>query len=166
VPVSRVGARGVIAQGGDRDSGEKSSINIGASVNKGTNQTNEDLIDVNGDGLPDRVSVGSNGISVALNTGYGFATPETWTAGQLTQGTSRGKSFSVGFSSWNGVYGGGISTSENHNYTNAQLMDINGDGLNDVVMTSGPDGSRSSSTRAPASSARSTGRARSRPTRT
>jgi hypothetical protein len=34
----------------------KSSINSGASVNKWTNQTNEDLIDVNGDGLPDRVS--------------------------------------------------------------------------------------------------------------
>src|SRR5207247_11212502 len=91
VPTSRQGALAQILQLGDRDNGEKSSISIGASVNKGTNHNTEDLIDVNGDGLPDRVSVGSTGISVALNTGYGFATPETWTAGQLTQGTSKSK---------------------------------------------------------------------------
>jgi RHS repeat-associated protein len=138
VPVSRASARGLIGSGGDKDNGEKSSINIGASVNKGTNKTNEDLIDVNGDGLPDRVSPAGGGLSVALNTGYGFAPAEIWTPGDLTKGTSRGKSFSVGFSSWNGTYGGGISVSENHNYTNTQLMDINGDGLTDVVMTAGP----------------------------
>jgi len=84
------------------------------------------------------VSVGPGGLSVALNTGYGFAPAETWTAGQLTQGKSRGQSFSVGFAAWNGNFGGGVSFSENHNYTNTQLMDINGDGLNDVVATSGP----------------------------
>ena len=48
VPASRQSARAEISQGGDRDNGEKSSISIGASVNKGSNKTNEDLIDVNG----------------------------------------------------------------------------------------------------------------------
>jgi RHS repeat-associated protein len=137
VPASRQSARAEISQGGDRDNGEKSSVSLGASVNKGSNKTNEDLIDVNGDGLPDRVSVGAGGLSVQLNNGYGFGPAETWTSGQLTQGTSKGKAANVGFSMWNGVFGGGVSVSENHNYTNTTLMDINGDGLTDVVAVGG-----------------------------
>ncbi len=133
VPVGKAGGRGVVAQGGDTKPSETSSIPVGASVNKGTNETRTDLIDINGDGLPDRVSPAGNGLSVALNKGYGFEPAETWSNGQLTRGTSLGKAASVGFSMWNGLFGGGVSLSENHNYGNTTLMDINGDGLTDVV---------------------------------
>jgi RHS repeat-associated protein len=138
IPTSAAAAKGYLASlvGADTDSKEKSSISIGGSVSTGTNGTNYDLIDVNGDGLPDRVTPVAGGLDVRLNTGYGFeATGSTWVGGQLTQGTSSGKSLNAGFSMWNGAFGGGASVSESHNYTQTTLMDINGDGLPDIVST-------------------------------
>ncbi len=51
---------------------------IGTSVS--LSQTRYDLIDVNGDGLPDRVTMPSNApfVLVQLNLGYRFGAPETW----------------------------------------------------------------------------------------
>lgn len=51
---------------------------IGATVS--LSQTRYDLIDVNGDGLPDRVSMdsGASFATVRLNLGYRFGAPEAW----------------------------------------------------------------------------------------
>jgi len=68
------------------------------------------MIDVNGDGRPDEVSFGDDGIYVSLNTGSGFAAPTEWVAG----------------------YGASVGWNNSNTYPIA-LVDINGDGLPDVV---------------------------------
>ncbi len=69
------------------------------------------LVDVNGDGLPDIVGFGPQGVYVALNTGSGFSTPSIWLDGAFspTQG-------------W-----------VNNQITPRMLVDVNGDGLPDIV---------------------------------
>ena len=59
------------------------TVNIG--VNYGVSSTNIDLVDVNGDGLPDQVMVdpqpgtaNSGTMTVRLNLGYSFGPPQTW----------------------------------------------------------------------------------------
>jgi hypothetical protein len=69
------------------------------------------MVDVNGDGLPDIVGFGSNGVQVSLNTGTSFATPQLWIG---AYGTNAG--------GW----------SDNNTYPR-MLADMNGDGLPDVV---------------------------------
>lgn len=69
------------------------------------------LVDVNGDGLPDIVGFSSTGVVVALNTGVSFQTQSTWLASQY--GTANG---------W--------VDSDTHP---RQLVDVNGDGLPDIV---------------------------------
>ncbi|WP_342617559.1 FG-GAP-like repeat-containing protein [Rhodoferax sp. GW822-FHT02A01] len=69
------------------------------------------LIDVNGDGLPDIVGFDASGPNVAINNGNGFNAPTHWITGQF--GTSQG---------WG------------NNLTAPRfLVDINGDGLPDIV---------------------------------
>ncbi|MDT7516991.1 FG-GAP-like repeat-containing protein [Rhodoferax mekongensis] len=69
------------------------------------------VVDVNGDGLPDIVGFSSIGVMVALNTGTSFATAVNWNA---YYGTSAG--------GW----------SENNTYPR-YVVDVNGDGLPDIV---------------------------------
>lgn len=80
----------------------------------------DDLRDMNGDGLPDKLmnhAQGSNGFWVALNTGSGFSDPTKW----------------VNYSEWqnniehNMRYGSGSNIYDD-------LIDMNGDGLQDKVM--------------------------------
>ena len=74
------------------------------------------LVDVNGDGLPDVVGFSGNNINVALNTGSSFGPAQTWLAGPI---------FTVA---------GGWS---DMNTFPRMLVDVNGDGLPDVVGFSG-----------------------------
>jgi RHS repeat-associated protein len=130
---------------GDKLLAELSSIPIAMSGTTGTNNVDHDLIDINGDGLPDRVRVSGNAIKVQLNTGYVFAGEETWSNGApvalpsspVNGGNSSNTSLSASFSMWNAASGGGVSVSKGHNYAKTTLMDINGDGLNDIVESQG-----------------------------
>ncbi|OYQ43400.1 hypothetical protein CHU94_00135 [Rhodoferax sp. TH121] len=69
------------------------------------------LVDVNGDGLPDVVGFNATGVQVALNTGSGFSAPTAWLNAQF--GTSQG---------WT-----------DNNVMPRQLVDVNGDGRPDIV---------------------------------
>ena len=69
------------------------------------------VVDVNGDGLPDIVGFSNNGPTVALNTGSSFREPNSWLSGQF--GVSHG---------W-----------VNNNVNPRTLVDVNGDGLPDIV---------------------------------
>ena len=68
------------------------------------------LADVNGDGLPDVVAFASNGVVVSLNTGTSFGGPQLWI----------------------GEYGTGEGFTDNITLPR-MLVDVNGDGLPDVV---------------------------------
>jgi hypothetical protein len=85
----------------------------GYGINAGwidNNTTPRMLIDVNGDGLPDIVGFGGAGAYVSLNTGTSFAAPQLWTS----------------------VFGVAGGWSDNNTYPR-MLVDVNGDGLPDVV---------------------------------
>jgi len=123
-------------------------------------QTRYDLIDVNGDGLPDRVSMepGSGVMTVRLNLGYKFGAPETWSLprfdgqaaprctdavdyassslGDLSgldtlNAISFTRSSSLQAGAAIGPFGGGASTTLAR--TLMELVDVNGDGLPDRV---------------------------------
>jgi RHS repeat-associated protein len=108
-------------------SGNQYELDNQSSGTGGYNQ----LIDVNGDGLPDFVittpgsTLNTNTDTVWLNTGTGWTKSTTWTMPTMTvSGTTYG--IALGYSSTGGVSG----------YTyDTQLIDINNDGLPDIVQT-------------------------------
>src|SRR5215813_7300334 len=124
---------------------EQASYNIsfGGSVQAswGRTRLNYDLIDVNGDGLPDLVQPAAGGITVQLNLGYRFGQPEFWSATgyggpvRRTKITSFGASADISVGTTDGVYGfgGGGSSTRSQNALDFDLIDVNGDGLPDLV---------------------------------
>lgn len=110
------------------------------AINIGNSTQNIDLIDMNGDGLPDQVTTDTNGhLLVYLNMGTSFApNPITWPTGGtavscIGQSSSAGLNFGVGFN--DGIYGfaGGASADTSYNSTEFEFADLNGDGLPDLV---------------------------------
>ncbi|MFC0629173.1 hypothetical protein, partial [Kribbella deserti] len=90
-----------------------------------------DLVEVNGDGLPDRVYADGK---VALNLGYRFGNKEQWrNPAALNDGGGKNTGMNLGF---NFLYGfaGGASFQESKTSTDATLTDMNGDGLTDRVL--------------------------------
>src|SRR5262249_12672684 len=69
------------------------------------------VIDMNGDGLADIIGFGSGNVKVALNTGTGFAAPQTWLSTEFTQAQG-----------WTD-----FSTCPRF------VIDMNGDGLPDII---------------------------------
>ena len=119
--------------------GNKTNTNINAGINQsdGKSFNSKQWIDINGDGLTDKVLIIDNSIKVRLNTGYSFSDEILWYSaggaliasirenGGVGGGVSLGNSFAVGF---------GYSTAEAH--TGAGFIDVNGDGLPDLVINS------------------------------
>lgn len=105
------------------------SASLGLSGDKSESESanQSDLIDVNGDGLPDRVSqgveAGDNGdrtLTVALNLGYRFGAPEQWGAeSRLSEGASKGQSIggTIGFNIGNFGIAGGVNDSDNESWS-------------------------------------------------
>ncbi|UTY31249.1 toxin TcdB middle/N-terminal domain-containing protein [Treponema putidum] len=120
------------------------SLNLNANSSIGTQEQVMGLIDLNGDGLPDYKA----GSDSRINIGDKFTEEGNWNNSVITGGevTSTGGSVSFGLSeltkSKSSVYFGatvGANFNLSQNTTNEILMDINGDGLPDRVM-SGPGG--------------------------
>ncbi len=131
-------------------------------VGYGSSRTTVELIDINGDGLPDRVYRDGGSIIVRLNLGGNhFGEHEDWTAAPWSIGdisrqsrvgsvspnavratdtvsvnVSMGGGGGGGMSGGSGSYGGGISAtmSMSGSRTIVDLVDVNGDGLPDLVM--------------------------------
>lgn len=88
-------------------------------------------LDMNGDGLPDKVD--NDGKTVRLNLGYSFAPAETWNFQAVRQGFTFDKGLGVGINYRNeSIMGGANASWSSYNATKA-LTDINGDGLPDYV---------------------------------
>ncbi|HWN71507.1 MAG TPA: toxin TcdB middle/N-terminal domain-containing protein, partial [Haliangium sp.] len=129
-------------------------LGLSGSLGGGTSSGQFDLMDMNGDGLPDRVTRSGNTLDVALNLGYGFAPSESWGETALSDGAARELSLGVSPSFNTGRYdfAGGLSTSKNESQPGCTLvnpldgacarpgytlMDLNGDGLPDRLTVRG-----------------------------
>ncbi len=110
------------------------SVSGNLGVVNGSNQSNFGYVDMNGDGLPDRVNLSSH--KVALNLGYGFAAEEDWGVGQIQSGNSHSFSGGAGLGLVTGhkSFAIGFSLSRSENSSDIMLQDMNGDGLPDMVM--------------------------------
>jgi RHS repeat-associated protein len=100
-----------------------------------------DLGDVNGDGLPDRITTykdGSGLVKVAFNLGYGFSPAVDWSNGGFEQGYSMSESIgpTLGFSILDVSFAGGVSLGGSTDNPGTTWVDLNGDGLIDQLSAS------------------------------
>ncbi|WP_257456314.1 SpvB/TcaC N-terminal domain-containing protein [Archangium lipolyticum] len=148
-------ARGLMGGGAEKTGGGSAStqqmqpvgfsLSLGAS--KGDASSEADLMDVNGDGLPDRVWKGAGTLEVALNLGYRFAAREPWGQAVIHEGVTQEKNAGASFSFNDGIYGfgGGINGSNSQSgsgsrggsWCGGSLLDVNGDGLLDCAEQAG-----------------------------
>ncbi len=91
------------------------------------------FIDINGDGLPDRVDTYTSGeLWVALNLGYRFSDDEIqWSTGRTASNKDVGGSIAVGFEINAYEFAGGIAYSESVGYSLFDWLDVDGDGVPD-----------------------------------
>jgi RHS repeat-associated protein len=107
---------------------------VNGSISENSDETINDWTDINGDGLPDILF---NDGSVRFNIGYGFTERTTFGHKAIRKGSSETKGFGGGFSIPICSYAslsGGVSYSRTDNETDATLMDVDGDGLPDMVV--------------------------------
>ncbi|HET9495728.1 MAG TPA: SpvB/TcaC N-terminal domain-containing protein [Chloroflexia bacterium] len=141
------------------------SISLGVLGSTGNFRAQADLIDINGDGLPDLVRQGNpaqnqNGLQVQLNLGYRFGAVEEWAAPatectallpaplppvaaaprsqvRCQKSISLGASFGLGGGGKTPDFGfslgAGASGNLSMSNTQQELLDVNGDGLADIV---------------------------------
>lgn len=111
-------------------------LGVGGEMGASTSEGELDLLDVNGDGLPDRVYEDGR---VALNLGYRFGAPELWrNPAPLNDGSGANRGINIGFNTDFYGFAGGASYNEGSATTSASLMDVNGDGLTDRVFAGSP----------------------------
>lgn len=116
------------------DNPTRTNTSAGINGSTGTTFNSRQWLDMNGDGLIDEVRMTSEMIEVSLNKGYSFTPFMQWASGNYITsnrtnvggGLSFSSSFAFGF-------GGATSTAN----MNTVLCDINGDGLPDLLTSSG-----------------------------
>lgn len=123
------------------------SLGFSVSGNVSKADSDSDLLDVNGDGLPDRVYSEGGTLMVQLNLGYSFLGAEPFAAAALNTGNSAETTGGANIGFNDGIYGFGggasasLGTSSLRPVVPGQpegktLADINGDGLLDQVLPS------------------------------
>lgn len=115
---------------------EKGGNSIAVSASQGKGEDHAAMIhsDINGDGLPDKISDSGD---VYLNTGYGFLPAEKWNHNSLNGGKSTDWSAGLGFSIKQGSISGGANYARSQSDSEESFMDINGDGLADKIKYEG-----------------------------
>ncbi|PKP00905.1 MAG: hypothetical protein CVU11_16780, partial [Bacteroidetes bacterium HGW-Bacteroidetes-6] len=123
------------------------SANLSGTYYSGNSESTFALIDVNGDGLPDRINQ-DNG-TVSLNKGYSFnSTYENWNLGEISKNECTSLSVNAGesltqsmsniiskglFSKCEYSWSGGVGMNLSLNNQNWGMSDMNNDGLIDIV---------------------------------
>ena len=112
------------------------SGNSSTSYSSSTSKTWTNYMDVNGDGLPDKID--EQGY-VALNIGYGFLPKEDYKLTRVREGSSNniGVSGGVSFDVSQRSISGGAGLNYSDNKTERTIMDFNGDGIVDIVYKNG-----------------------------
>ncbi len=95
------------------------------------------MVDMNGDGLPDKVAVNDGQLSVAYNTGYSFVGPFSFDAGFIRKSSSSDKGLGVCVDIGASSFSAGVSVNRTDAKTVYDLRDVNSDGLPDLVMVEG-----------------------------
>ncbi|ROH95988.1 SpvB/TcaC N-terminal domain-containing protein [Chryseobacterium daecheongense] len=126
----------------------EAGINFSAGSSNGNDNSNYSYIDINGDGLLDMVAESGQ---VRLNLGYSYAAPENLSYGNFRNGETNSSNLGIGASIGGTVTSGlpkgismfnasisfGAGKSETLSDQKTSLVDINNDGLADLVSVSG-----------------------------
>src|SRR5690606_1495977 len=136
---------------GSSSTKNKTFTNVNAGINDSNGETFDSYqwVDLNGDGLPDKVKVESNSIKVSLNLGYGFSDFISWGSGYSDLISSKRANTSFGLSGGGSSMPPGEQTGSLSSFAlglgGAQSIanmvtifsDINGDGLPDLIIRYG-----------------------------
>lgn len=113
----------------------KALINLDAGLGK--DFTNSFWLDINGDGLQDRIIIDDKIINVRMNMGYSFGDEILWDNGSSANIHYGANQYNfgggLGFSIKDDSYSGGLSGSVSKGHTEDDFLDINGDGLPDLL---------------------------------
>jgi RHS repeat-associated protein len=106
------------------------SAGLSGSINTNEDESASSWIDINGDGLTDRIYKDGH---VSLNLGYSFAAPEQWGVAGIERGKSTSLGAGGGFNLDASSFSGGIGLSRTTAKNTIMLYDVNGDGLPDEI---------------------------------
>ncbi|MBK9760381.1 MAG: hypothetical protein IPO90_10535 [Flavobacteriales bacterium] len=112
------------------EQGSKVSLGVNGSLTESQDSVVQTLSDVNGDGLPDRIS--QDGM-VRLSIGYGYLLGENWEFDGIRQGTSKDTGVGTGVSLFSGSISAGLGGQWTTNGATLGFQDVNGDGLVDIL---------------------------------
>jgi len=152
-PKGRGAGTGESPGNGSRTTTQMVALGLSLTGNASEAVSDRDLLDINGDGLPDRVFRSGGTLMVQLNVGYAFLDAEPFDAGSLNTGNAAEVSVGASLGFNDGIYGfgGGASASRGESSLRAvgplqsageTLADVNGDGLLDQILPSSGDAIR------------------------
>lgn len=118
------------------------STGISGNYSAGDSNTKKMWTDINGDGMADLLVRNSltGVVTVTMNLGNATAplitgTQTTWGSFKLAEGRSQAVGGGIGFNIFGGSIEAGASLNKSNNHTDFSLIDMNGDGLSDLVMS-------------------------------
>lgn len=120
--------QGAKAQSANESAEAGGSISL--SFARDNDYTVHSWLDVNGDGLADKVW--DNG-DVAFNYGYRFGAREAWGFSEIRRGVSEDFGAGAGISVSNNSFAAGIALTRTDNFSTETLQDVNGDGMADAI---------------------------------
>lgn len=117
------------------NSSDRAQVNLSANLGLYSgDKTEESMVDINGDGLPDKVYVDKDDVYAYLNLGYEFSeTAVKWGNGFIRESNNNDVSLGLGVDIGASSFSAGVGIAATFNRTKKDLRDVNGDGLVDLV---------------------------------